>query len=286
MELHGPALAKRVEAPPPVKPGRGRAVLATLTHLNSFVQEMSFEGCDAPLQPTDRHRLFSETRQGWVPAVMVQPGEFLRTRTGVAQVRTNRSRQGVRRVYNLEIESEHCYFAGSPGVLSHNENPCAAPLPENPGTPGLTATSAAKEPLLLETSAPTKLSLKQVRALRGDGSWKAGEEYIQELYGSPGQRHFPVPETGGRFVDAPVDVPGGVLASEVKTYRVWRTVEGVAQRQSVPLSEHIREQIARDVYLRGTVQGYDPRWIFLGAPPSADLAGFLADQNIVFLIYH
>ncbi len=32
---------------------------------------------------------------------------------------------GEHRVYNLEVETEHCFLAGQLGVLSHNETPCA-----------------------------------------------------------------------------------------------------------------------------------------------------------------
>ncbi len=138
---------------------------------------------------------------------------------------------------------------------------------------------------LLGPGNPTTRTLREVRALRGDARWKAGEEYVQELYGSTGQRHFDVPTTGGRFVDAPVDVPSGVLANEVKIYKSWRTVGGVPQQQFVPLSGRIQQQILRDVYLRRNVPGFDPRWIFLDASPGPELSKFLTDRRIPFVVH-
>ena len=105
---------------------------------------------------------------------------------------------------------------------------------------------------------PTTNTLAQVRRMPQLQKWQAGEEYVRELYGAGPERHFPVPPgtvageevtgTGGRFVDAPVDTPsGGVVATEVKTYNQWRTVNGVAQQGEVPLSDHLQQQILKDV---------------------------------------
>jgi len=144
-----------------------------------------------------------------------------------------------------------------------------------------------QQPLLL-TYQPTSRTESQIRRLPQPDKWRAGEEHVQELYGSNGQRHFAVPAgggiegDGGRFVDAPVDLPnGGVLAVEVKTYGRWRTVSGVPQEQTVPLSDEIREQILKDVWLCDNHPNYDPRWIFLDAPPSKELQDFLNQHRIV-----
>jgi hypothetical protein len=134
-----------------------------------------------------------------------------------------------------------------------------------------------------------------VRRLRGPDRWQAAEEYVRELYGSPGKRHFPVPEgawpepiegVGGRFTDAPVDLGGGrVLANEVKIYQEWRTVRGAPQQVSVPLTDQIRQQVLKDAWLRRNAPGYDPRWMFLDAPPSAELAVFLKRHNLTHVLY-
>ncbi|HEY4259146.1 MAG TPA: hypothetical protein VGM98_03255 [Schlesneria sp.] len=146
-------------------------------------------------------------------------------------------------------------------------------------------------PPLRLTHQPTSLTLDDVRALPHPMKWKAGEVHIRELSGSTGQRHFTVPKggdihgSGGRFVDAPVDLPNGtVLAAEVKTYGSWRAVNGVVQKQTVPLSGVIREQIVKDVWLRNNLN-HDPRWIFLDASPSPDLRDFLRQNRIVTVIH-
>jgi hypothetical protein len=142
------------------------------------------------------------------------------------------------------------------------------------------------EPLLLTAGNPTARTLGEVRRLRGRARWEAGEQYVQEVYGSAGRRHFAVPETGGRFVDAPVNVSNrGVLANEVKIYQQWRTVKGLRQQSSVPLTEHIRQQVLKDVWLHHNRPGFDPRWIFLDAPPSTELGNFLNQHNITHIIY-
>ena len=144
-----------------------------------------------------------------------------------------------------------------------------------------------EQPLLL-TYQPTSRTLAQVRSLPQPAKWQAGEQYVQELYGSPGQRHLPVPSgngikgAGGRFVDAPLDLPnGGILAGEVKTYGQWRTVNGLPQQQTIQLTDQIRQQVLKDVWLRNNVPNYDPRWIFLDAPPSAELLEFFRQYRII-----
>jgi hypothetical protein len=122
--------------------------------------------------------------------------------------------------------------------------------------------------------------------------WKAAEQHMRELHGSPGQRHFPVPEgegitgSGGRFVDAPAAAAdGGVLANEVKMYKQWTTVKGLPSQHTVPLTEEIRQQILKDCRLRSVRPGYDPRWLFLDAPPSPELSQFLEEKGIIYVIY-
>jgi len=53
----------------------------------------------------------------------------------------------------------------------------------------------------------------------------------------------------------------------------------------VPLSSNIRQQILKDVWLRENVPGFDPKWIFVDAAPSATLGAFLRKHNIVSVIY-
>ncbi|CAM5627158.1 hypothetical protein MAUB1S_10701 [Mycolicibacterium aubagnense] len=148
----------------------------------------------------------------------------------------------------------------------------------------------------LEAAPPTTFSLQQIRNMRQPDKWKAGEVYTRELNGSLGEVHFPVaanpngphPVTGegGRYVDAPVfKSQDEIEAIEVKTYHRWITVDGVAQAREVPLTPKLQEQINKDVALRNENPGYQPRWVFLDAPPSPELQGALDEAGIVGNIF-
>lgn len=166
-------------------------------------------------------------------------------------------------------------------------NPDAAtPLPPQP----------TDQPLLLRYTRTTH-TLSQIRGMSYPSRWKAGEQYVQELYGSPGQQHFTVPPgqfdgehiagSGGRFVDAPVaTADGGVEAHEVKTYKRWTTVDSQPTPQTVPLSSKIKQQVLKDSYLKKNEPGYRPNWIFLDAPPSQELEHYLSSKGIPYVIHH
>ncbi|MEW6197294.1 MAG: hypothetical protein AB1601_01330 [Planctomycetota bacterium] len=125
--LVGPAYVTAVEACPPIEEGPGRVVLSTVTHLNGDVRRVWLDGLAEPLEPTGTHRLYSEDRGDWVPVADLAAGERLRTLAGPAAITWIDSRAGVHRVYNLEVETEHCYFVSTVGVLSHNAGPCGIP---------------------------------------------------------------------------------------------------------------------------------------------------------------
>ncbi|MDG4884028.1 LysM peptidoglycan-binding domain-containing protein [Mesorhizobium sp. WSM4884] len=168
-----------------------------------------------------------------------------------------------------------------------------------PGSQGTPKGEPAQPPparKAIEAAPPTTYSLQQVRYMRQPEKWKAGEIYTRELNGSLGEVHFPVeanpdgthPVTGqgGRYVDAPVFKSQDVIeAIEVKTYHRWTTINGVAQMREVPLTPKLQEQINKDVALRNENPGYQPRWVFLDAPPSAELQGALDDARIVGNIF-
>ncbi|WP_210215038.1 SH3 domain-containing protein [Mesorhizobium sp. M4B.F.Ca.ET.089.01.1.1] len=148
----------------------------------------------------------------------------------------------------------------------------------------------------IEAAPPTTFSLQQVRNMRQPEKWKAGETYTRELNGSLGEAHFPVAANpdgphpvfgeGGRYVDSPVfKSPDVIEAIEVKTYHRWTTINGVAQMREVPLTPKLQEQINKDVALRNENPAYQPRWVFLDAPPSAELQRALDDAGIVGNIF-
>ena len=140
-------------------------------------------------------------------------------------------------------------------------------------------------------------SLQQVRNMKGSDRWKAAETNSRQRYGGGPERSFPVPANSDpdfpitkatvRKVDCPVDLPnGGTLAVEVKHYGPYRTVTASdggtsLQKVEVPLSSEIKAQIDKDVALRNTDSGYDPRWEFQNAPPSDELRDYLKKAGII-----
>ncbi len=120
------ALVQRIESCPAIADGSGRVVLSTLTHLNGEVLRIQLVGAPGPLEATGSHPFWSQDRMAWVSARDMQIGERLRTRTGSVEVLSIERMAGVYRVYNIEVEGVHHYFAGAAEVLSHNaaKNPC------------------------------------------------------------------------------------------------------------------------------------------------------------------
>ncbi|OEJ61108.1 hypothetical protein BGM19_26925 [Streptomyces agglomeratus] len=147
-----------------------------------------------------------------------------------------------------------------------------------------------------------ELSLRELRALRGGRHrFTAAEVNVREMFGAGPERHYPVPKhdhpyypvetPGGRKVDAPVDMPDGrTLALEVKHYLEFRSVklkDGSSQvvKGEVPLSKGIVEQINKDLTLRRMDPTFDPRWVFMHAPPSQALRDYLVQARIIFVEY-
>ncbi|TIX02736.1 MAG: hypothetical protein E5V46_32950, partial [Mesorhizobium sp.] len=55
--------------------------------------------------------------------------------------------------------------------------------------------------------------------------------------------------------------------------------------REVPLTPKLQEQINKDVALRYENPAYQPRWVFLDAPPSAELQQALDDARIIGNIF-
>ncbi|MFJ2818752.1 hypothetical protein [Streptomyces sp. NPDC087294] len=145
-------------------------------------------------------------------------------------------------------------------------------------------------------------TLREMRAMRhGRDRYKGAEDFLREMMGGSPERHYPVPthdhpyypvETpGGRHVDVPVDLPDGrTLAMEVKHYLEWRTItlkDGSTRvvKGEVPLSSGLIQQINKDLALRRMDPNFDPRWVFLHAPPSQALRNYLIQARIIFVEY-
>ncbi|MGX1668552.1 hypothetical protein [Streptomyces sp. NPDC055400] len=184
---------------------------------------------------------------------------------------------------------------------------------EEPGADGDTDSASAAhqhgggdgEPDFTRPTLPpgqAELSLRELRALRaGRHRYTTAEEIGREMFGGGPERHYrvpthdhpyyPVEAPGGRKVDVPVDLPGGrTLAVEIKHYLEFRTVklaDGTNQvvKGEVPLSKGIIEQINKDLTLRRLDPKYDPRWVFLHAPPSQALRNYLIEARVIFVEY-
>lgn len=125
MGLYGTANVVEIDPCAEIQEGSGRVVLATITHDNSATRQLRFEGSGLLLEPTDRHRLYSVTRAAWTPAEELQAGEVLITRDSSVRIAANERSEVSARVYNLQVETEECYYVTSEHILSHNTNPCA-----------------------------------------------------------------------------------------------------------------------------------------------------------------
>ncbi|MFD6231087.1 hypothetical protein ACFWFZ_30125 [Streptomyces sp. NPDC060232] len=178
--------------------------------------------------------------------------------------------------------------SGGDGAKADAENPYAGQEPDY------------SRPALLPADGP--LTLRDVRNTRDhELRWQRGEEFHRQMWGGGPERPYPVamnadpryPVTtpGGRKVDVPVDLPDGrVIAVEVKTYGPYRTItmkDGSTRSivNEVPLKPAIKEQINKDIALRRLNPGYDPRWSFTHAGPSAELRKYLTDAKIIILEY-
>ncbi len=134
--IQGMAKVVAIQPCPAITEGHGRVVLSTITHLNSCVQELRFSQGEKTLQVTNTHLLYSETRGDWVPAEDFVVGEKLRTKTGSLALLSTAPKPGTYRVYNIEVETDHCFFAGNEGILSHNVSGGCPPQGYGPLPPG------------------------------------------------------------------------------------------------------------------------------------------------------
>jgi hypothetical protein len=155
-------------------------------------------------------------------------------------------------------------------------------LPPGPGEP-LMLPPGPRPPLQLGPGNPTTYTWDEISGMRQPNLWQERENYMRELYGASGHQHYPVPGTGGRFVDVPT--PG--IAGEVKSYVRWIGVKGMRGgiANMVDLTGEIPGQIAKDVWLRDNVAGYNPIWMFTDAPPSPALRAALTNARIPFIVY-
>jgi len=132
LALTGTALVEAVDPCPVVKTGPGHVVEMTITSRSTNVLRLHFAGTDNTLSLTGGHRLFSESRHDWVPACELHVGDAVRAHGQSLAVAAVDHISGVQTVYNLEVESEHCYLVGKLHFLSHNTG-CGSGAAETAG---------------------------------------------------------------------------------------------------------------------------------------------------------
>lgn len=124
--IAGPAEIVSVDPCPAIESGSGRVVLATITHVNGDLRVLRLADGEE-IELTGTHRLYSLDRGDWIATKDLRPGETLKTCNGRTEIVSIESKPGAHRVYNIEVETEHCFFVGTGRVLSHNTNACAQP---------------------------------------------------------------------------------------------------------------------------------------------------------------
>ena len=117
----GNAKVITVEPCPPIKPGKGNVVTGTFHHEAANTIDLYVDGVEKPIGTTDNHPFWSVTKQEFVEAGKLLPGEELQLHSGqTAKVVQLLPRPGPERVHNLEVLNEHVYRVAHEGVLVHN----------------------------------------------------------------------------------------------------------------------------------------------------------------------
>jgi hypothetical protein len=128
-----------VEPCPEIPAGPGRVVTATFHHQSAETIDLAIEGLVEPIGCTANHPIWSETKQEFVRADALQPGEQVLTLGGVTRVASIRKRGPPEPVYNIEVHVDHTYHVSTAGLLVHNGGPALSIL-----NPCFVPTNAAK----------------------------------------------------------------------------------------------------------------------------------------------
>jgi hypothetical protein len=165
MGIEGWAKVIALEKCPEIRAGPGRLVLSTFKRRCDFVLGITFEGEDKPVGVTNGHRFFSEERKQWIPAGLLKVGERIRARTGSVKVAEIKQKQGIHWVYNIEVETEHCYWVGESEILCHNNLPCEV-IPAKEGQLAKFLDPTTKKEISFEDAVKRVESIKKNPQLR------------------------------------------------------------------------------------------------------------------------
>ncbi|MBF6296302.1 hypothetical protein IU459_01940 [Nocardia amamiensis] len=244
-----------------------------------------------PTEPTTLTNLSGRT-PAWVPSFAVNGFEALRR--APRQVWAGIEQMGAsvvvaaRQTWEV-LSNPHGELVTPEGIRVHSSSLGSGGRPWSP---------RPYQPAL-EPGRATK-SIRQIRNIRDRVQrWTQGEVNARERTGGGPERaykvpknsdkNFPIEQDTVRKVDVPIDLPdGGVIALEVKMYQRYRRVEvapgqWVTREFEVPLSDHIKNQIAKDVALRKADPGFRPLWEFMWAGPSPELRAELIRADITFV---
>ncbi|QGJ69330.1 Hypothetical protein PBC10988_10040 [Planctomycetales bacterium 10988] len=134
LEMHelgavGDAKVLSLEDCPRIAPPPGNVVTGKFAHsTDQPLVDVLVEGLTKPIGCTSNHLFWSETRQDFIEAGQLQPGETVRTlKAGKTKIVSFLPRPPTDKVYNLEVHGEHVYQVAKLGVLVHNTYPSNIP---------------------------------------------------------------------------------------------------------------------------------------------------------------
>jgi hypothetical protein len=120
MGVEGLAEVLSVQPCPTPAPGNGPLVTGVFRHQVDAILDIEIDGREK-IGTTPNHLWWSEDRQEFVPAELLQEGEQVETRLeGKCRITRITLRDGPQTVYNLEVWGEHVYRVGQLGTLVHN----------------------------------------------------------------------------------------------------------------------------------------------------------------------
>ncbi len=135
--INGNAKVLAIDPCPDIHSGKGRVVTGTFQHHAASTISLIIGGESEPIVCTGNHPFWSEDRHDFVRADSLQPGEPLRTASGLTTVESWHRDLTPTPVYNIDVHGAHVYHVGISGVLVHNgaglsiANPCLFPeIPE------------------------------------------------------------------------------------------------------------------------------------------------------------
>jgi hypothetical protein len=117
-----------IESCPTLEEGRGPVVTGTFAHQSAEVINIHVEGLDEPIGTTTNHPFWSDTREEFVAAGDLHPGERLHGIKGNPRITKILPRGPPEAVYNIEVFCEHVYQVRSSGLLVYNGGVCRPKL--------------------------------------------------------------------------------------------------------------------------------------------------------------